>query len=359
MSWKRPSTRFGAAALTLLAVLSAATILGVAAGGAAAPRTNTYEPHTPAHVLWAIEATMTAQRDALPAGKARSHLDRALLSLHWALADVRWTGVGFLVDGSGGANALRDLRTTIGRMTWVDAKAAYEQDVVAIAGVIGDIAHHRYDDVSLFAGESTPSPVTRARLLAAGRDLRVGDAAGDRVHAASTYTRVWQRLAGLAPCCSISSPTLLGEELPGTNVDYNPAGLAEAFLTKATATGAVTRIRVYVGPDSAATSLVAGIYADDAGSPGALLAQGRLDELSADEWNVVPLSSDVPVAASSSYWVALLSPDGAGTVRFRDNCCGGSERTEISAESDLSELPVSWSSGRVFRDGPPAAYGLG
>src|SRR5438552_11032136 len=158
----------------LIATLLAALV--VAAGGAgAAP------PTPPAQALRSLDATLEAQRDALPAGRERRHLDRALQSLRWALADVHWTPGETLADGDGGVNALRDLRTTIARLTWIDpaVRDAHQQDVVALASVLQTIAHSRYDAVSRFLGGPGAGPLApdvladfSQRPVSASTDLR-------------------------------------------------------------------------------------------------------------------------------------------------------------------------------------------
>jgi hypothetical protein len=56
------------------------------------------------------------------------------------------------------------------------------------------------------------------------------------------------------------------------------------------------------------------------------------------------------------YWIAVLSPTGTATLRFRARTSSGGA-TEVSAQSTLATLPATWTSGAVFRDGPLSAYG--
>ena len=74
-----------------------------------------------------------------------------------------------------------------------------------------------------------------------------------------------------------ASVVLLGDQTIQTGADNNPAGSAEAFKTSASATGTVATLTVYVDTGSTATSLVAGLYADASGKPGAQLAAGTLN----------------------------------------------------------------------------------
>src|SRR3954469_11037716 len=93
-----------------------------------------------------------------------------------------------------------------------------------------------------------------------------------------------------APLSSQAAGTfLLGQQAVLTVADSNPAGVPEAFQTTASASGSLSTVTVYVDAGSTATSLVAGVYADNAGHPGALLTQGTLNAPAAGAWNDVPM----------------------------------------------------------------------
>jgi hypothetical protein len=62
------------------------------------------------------------------------------------------------------------------------------------------------------------------------------------------------------------------------------------------------------------------------------------------------------VTLAGVYWIAVLSPTGTATLRFRARTSSGGA-TEVSAQSTLATLPATWTSGAVFRDGPLSAYG--
>jgi hypothetical protein len=149
--------------------------------------------------------------------------------------------------------------------------------------------------------------------------------------------------------------TIVGTEAIQPTADSNDAGVAEAFRTTAGLTGTVGYLFVYLDGASTATELVAGLYSDAAGKPGTLLTSGRLASPQAGAFNkiVVP---NAPVTAGNTYWIAVLGPAGkAGSVRFRMTLGGG--RAETSAQSTLTDLPGSWSTGATYSDGPLAAYG--
>jgi hypothetical protein len=149
---------------------------------------------------------------------------------------------------------------------------------------------------------------------------------------------------------------LFGDQAVEPNVDYNAAGLAEAFRTSSTNTGTLRKVRIYIDATSTATSVVVGVYSDSGGHPGALLASGSLASPVAGAWNEVTTGSSAAVSSGSTYWIAVLSPTGAGQVKFRDRT-GGS--AETSSQTTLSALPATWTTGRAFGDGPLSAYALG
>ncbi len=147
---------------------------------------------------------------------------------------------------------------------------------------------------------------------------------------------------------------IVGDQTVEPKADSNSAGVAEAFQTTAAATGSVANLSVYVDTPSKATALVAGLYADKSGHPGALLGQGMLNAPTAGAWNAVSMTG-VPVTAGTTYWIALLSPN--GTLAFRDRCCGGGSAAETNSQTTLKTLPATWTTGQGYKDGPFAAYG--
>jgi hypothetical protein len=55
----------------------------------------------------------------------------------------------------------------------------------------------------------------------------------------------------------------------------------------------------------------------------------------------------------------VLSPNGAGSVAFRDRCCGAGTATEVAGVGALGALPATWTNGPGYKDGPFSAYGSG
>jgi outer membrane protein assembly factor BamB len=154
---------------------------------------------------------------------------------------------------------------------------------------------------------------------------------------------------------AFGATTLLGNQTVQSKKDSDTAGRAEAFRTVATASGTLTQLTVYLDASSSATKLTAGVYGDSNGRPGALLGQGTINSPAAGGWNNVPIAG-AQITIGSSYWIAILSPNGSGVLQFRIGSGGASE---TSASSNLTALPSTWSTGSRYPDGPLAAYGSG
>ncbi len=163
-------------------------------------------------------------------------------------------------------------------------------------------------------------------------------------------------LLGFAGAASASAAVLLGNQAVGANLDGNGAGIAEAFSTTATTTGSVSSLSVYVDSTSKATTLVAGLYADNSGHPGTLLTQGSLTAPTAGSFNQITVPS-ATVTAGSTYWLSVLGPAGAGTLEFRDARSG--THSENSSQTTLTSLPATWSSGASWNNSPISAYASG
>jgi hypothetical protein len=237
--------------------------------------------------------------------------------------------------------------TVSGSSVSVTANAS---DNVAVAGV-----QFKLDGVNL-GGEDTSSPyaVTWDTTAASNGSHTLTAVARDAAGNNTTSASVGVTVSNTAP-----PPTtfLFGDQTLESSVDFNNAGVAEAFQYTATNGGTATQLTVYVDASSTATKLTAGLYADNAGHPGALLGQGTLNSPVAAAWNNVPIPS-VSVTNGASYWIALLSPSGAGTLKFRDKGHGG-QTAEVASQQTLTTLPATWSTGSTYKDGPGSVYAAG
>lgn len=151
-----------------------------------------------------------------------------------------------------------------------------------------------------------------------------------------------------------SAVTLLGETTVKNHVDYNDAGMAEAFQYTAGTAGTANKLWIFVDNGSTATKLVVGLYTNTRDEiPGALLAQATLNNPTKNAWNSVSISP-VTTTAGTKYWIAVLGPAGSGILRFRDvECCG---KAQTSAQSNLTILPATWSRGANYNNSPMSAY---
>lgn len=156
---------------------------------------------------------------------------------------------------------------------------------------------------------------------------------------------------------STTPATLLGNQTIGSMSESLPQRTAAAYQAKASATGQVTSLSVYVDAGSTSTQLVAGIYADNNGHPGSLLAQGALSSPVAKAWNKVSLSAATTVNAGTTYWIAILSP--RGTLQFRDKAGTVALPSETHSSTRLTALPSTWRTGTISSGGPLSGYGAG
>ena len=165
--------------------------------------------------------------------------------------------------------------------------------------------------------------------------------------------------AGAALPASTAAPspapvTLLGSSTIQSSVDTNPSGMAEAFAFTAAASGNAETLNLYLDAGSTATRVIAGVYADAGGKPGALLSSTSLDKPKSGAWNAFSLPS-TSITGGARYWIAVLTPPGYGDVKFRDLASAGGG-TVTTAQSNLTSLPASWTLGTTYANSPISAY---
>ena len=200
---------------------------------------------------------------------------------------------------------------------WIDCTSPWSP--AALSG--GDhVVAVRSTDV---AGNTDPSPATRSFTV-----------------------------AGPPPALSL----LLGTAAVQPVADSVPAGSAEAFAATANASGGVSQISVYVDVGNTVPTLVVGLYSDDDGHPGTLLAKGTRTGLTALGWNDVAIPRTA-LQSGERYWIALLGL-GNGDLRFRDGV-GFSCHSEVSRSTTLTTLPATWQTGPVWASCDVAANAAG
>ncbi len=180
----------------------------------------------------------------------------------------------------------------------------------------------------------------------------------DEIRIYNSALSVREIQADMNKAVATSSPPkrLLGEQTLGSVSDSLPQGTAAAFQTTASVTGQITSLPVYVDTGSASTKLVAGLYADSSGRPGARLATGTLSSPKVGSWNTVLLPA-TKVTAGTKYWIAILST--SGTLKFRGRVGSTAQPSETSLSTSLTSLPRTWSTGTVSGNGPLSGYGAG
>jgi hypothetical protein len=179
------------------------------------------------------------------------------------------------------------------------------------------------------------------------------DAAGNT----TTSTGVSVTVTNAAPPQGLPGALLFGATAALLPTDTNLPGQIEAFDVGTVVAGSLTRMHVFLDAPLP-PSLLVGLYADNAGTPGALLSSTTIAAPVAG-WNDVAFG---PIALSlgKKYWVALLTPNGAANgPHFRDTKAGLGAGIFI-ANLGLSTLPSPWPAGGTKNtDGPMSAYGTG
>ena len=148
---------------------------------------------------------------------------------------------------------------------------------------------------------------------------------------------------------------LVGDQAVAPDADSNVAGTAQAFSYTATASGTTSAIDVYIDSATTATRLIVGIYSDNGGKPGSLLASGSTTTLQAAAWNQVSVGS-VSLASGSAYWIALLGT--GGQTNYQDTSAG-SAASYVESQTGLTSLPATYSSGTEYNVSPASAYVVG
>src|SRR5436305_8828068 len=231
--------------------------------------------------------------------------------------------------------------------------AANAADNVGVAGV-----QFKLDGVNLGAEDtSAPYAIAWNSTTAANGSHSLTAVARDAAGNATTSAPVSVTVSNVAPPPPPPGlSVLVGNAASEAEVDSNTAGQAEAFKTTAAASGSVIQLRIFLDAGSTAGSVVVGLYSNNAGHPGSLLASGTISAPVAGQNNQVTVSG-AAVTAGQTYWIAVLGQN--GTVKFRDRGAVGAGNSETSQQTALAGLPASWTTGASFADGALSAAGMG
>ena len=145
---------------------------------------------------------------------------------------------------------------------------------------------------------------------------------------------------------------LFGDTLVERRSGRDLSGSVWMFRFADKTTGTARSISVYVASHSRARTLAVGLYTDERGHPGSLLASGSLSAPQTRTWNNVTIKP-AAVKMGHAYWVAVLAE--GGTLYFRDRS-HGSCPSESSPKSHLSALPASARTGQRSNTCPISAY---
>ena len=150
---------------------------------------------------------------------------------------------------------------------------------------------------------------------------------------------------------TLTPVVLIGSQTIQSGHDSDNSGQSEAFQALAAYSGVLNSLVVYLDSSTSATTLFVGLYSDSGGRPATLLTQGSSTTLTSAAWNAVPVPA-VNITTGTPYWIAVLGT--GGTMRIRN----GSGCTSVSsAQSNLSSLPATWTSGSSWPTCPLSAYG--
>ena len=168
--------------------------------------------------------------------------------------------------------------------------------------------------------------------------------------------------AAAAPTLSGDDPPALGHRDVLPTGDINAPRMAEAFSFKATADGPVDIVNVWLDRHWDRTKvgrpgarLIAGIYGDTNGRPGALLGQGSLTTFTYRAWNTVPIAA-TELEKGKTYWITFMGLADEFVYRTSTTPCTGTSPS-VTSPTGLSALPDPWRTNRVFpTDSPISAY---
>jgi len=234
--------------------------------------------------------------------------------------------------------------TSISPPTSVAGGAAFTLTITGINFVSGDTVLWNGSALSTtFVSATQLSAAVPASLIASvgTASVTVQDPGGD-ISNSSSFT-----IASATPVI------LIGSQVIQSGPDSDSSGQSEAFQALAAYSGVLNSLVVYLDNSTTAKTLFVGLYSDSGGRPATLLTQGSSTTLTSAAWNTVPVPG-VNITTGTSYWIAVLGT--GGTLRVRD----GSGCTSVSsAQSNLTSLPGSWSSGSSWPTCPLSAYGYG
>jgi len=150
----------------------------------------------------------------------------------------------------------------------------------------------------------------------------------------------------------------LGADAVQPSTDASVPGTAVAFRFTATRDLRAKRFHLFLDESSTARTVSVGVYADADGTPGRLLAVGRLRHATAGTWNVTRVQR-VRVQAGQRYWLAVQGERQTGSVVVRARAAGEGEGAGSSAQATRTRrdrLPKKWLTGGTSTESPASMY---
>lgn len=144
---------------------------------------------------------------------------------------------------------------------------------------------------------------------------------------------------------------LFGDRTVEAHADVSRAGIANSFPSIDPVSGTARTLTVYLGSRNRAKTLIAGLYRNKHGRPGALIAWGSRSLRKAHGWTRVRLRPHA-VRSGSVYWIALMGKGGRLALRVRAGGC----RSVVSSHRTLAKLPASWRRGHGSANCPVSAF---
>ena len=151
-----------------------------------------------------------------------------------------------------------------------------------------------------------------------------------------------------------SETVLFGNESVESGRAYTFSGQPDAFPFTNSSTGSASSIAVYVASGTKATTLSAGLYADENGAPGSLLTTGSLSSPKSGTWNWITIHTTA--VKPGTYWVVVLPEGGPLRFRARDD---GNCSSQKNQSGHLATMPSSWLTGPQGNACPISGYVVG
>lgn len=165
----------------------------------------------------------------------------------------------------------------------------------------------------------------------------------------------------VAKATPVGGPHLLvGDETTSyATADQTGVGRIEAYRFVAVATGTVSELseRTNSAGSTNVTSVVLGIYTDNAGLPGNVLGQGTAPGAPPPSSWITVTGLAIPVVKGTTYWLAHLPLGVAGGFyRFSVANAGGGDVESVGTFTKLESGIAEWA---PFNEGPIGFRGIG